>query len=122
MQRLLTASNEVAMAFHQPLLYQDETSTESVQADEERRSSAAGFDHNCKFHISIAWSLSTPAPNPTQPLNDVDKVDGSTAHGMPPLTNPLKGLNIHFTEVKVRIGQDVTTIALPTPRRKGLFT
>ena len=107
LEKLLNACNGVAKTFGQPLLY----------ANDHRRASKAGHEKvngGDKFHISIAWSLQSPI--------------AKTGHGKD-LPTPNRGdlrvpdevaeLRVPFSQVKVRIGQDVSAIDLPAARRKG---
>lgn len=102
LSKLLSACNEVAEAFKQPLLYvADRPKMSSTTTNAE--ANPAGDD---KFHISIAWSLKQPAVG--------DDTDTST--------RDFAALKVPFSEVKVRIGQDVTTLPLPARRSsKKLF-
>lgn len=95
---LLKKCNQVAAEFSQPLLY----STESQTVHE------AGPSVD-RFHVSLGWSLAQMHdPVVTQ------------------LTQRLDAIDMSFDNVKVRIGQDVTTIPLAQPRdhlsKKTLFS
>lgn len=89
---LLDVCNGVAVEFGQPLLY-GESKDRGIEAN------------HGKFHVSVAWSL-------VEQRGEVDfpKV----------LKQKLEGLGMEFDEVKIRIGQDVTSIPL-RKRRKALF-
>lgn len=105
LQKLLGAANATAAQFGQPKLYYEGGST----------SEQAG--HTEKFHISIAWTLQDPTGNPAVSKIDITTLAAST--GKP----DLQSINVSFTEVKVRIGQDVTAIPLGPRRSHGsLFT
>ncbi|KAK4565480.1 poly(U)-specific 3'-to-5' RNA exonuclease [Recurvomyces mirabilis] len=108
--KLLTASNTVASAFDQPLLYagDEEAATQSGPADDEER---AG-----RFHISVAWSLEPQTTSGTH-LTATAKQDAALSDDGPSTSSSYAELDIVFAEVKVRIGQDVETIPLPAPRR-----
>ncbi|KAF2766885.1 hypothetical protein EJ03DRAFT_255465, partial [Teratosphaeria nubilosa] len=86
--KLLAACNDVAAEFQQPLLY----------AEGGKEAAAEG-----KFHISIGWSLDAD-----------DYVCG--AENQSGLSDAVRDLELAFSEVKVRIGQDVSTIPLGTAR------
>lgn len=106
LRKLLKGCNDCARTFGQPLLY---------GAYDKRAETKRGDD---PFHISIAWTLRegnrTPASK-HDPENDV----GSNGHN----NQWRNAFHISFTEVKVRIGQDVTALPLGADRTtKGLFT
>jgi U6 snRNA phosphodiesterase len=92
--RLLAACNQVAKVFEQPLLYAEDGRDGGKASD--------------KFHISIAWSL--------------EPQESGVTGNLPSLPEGAKEMQIPFPEVKIRIGQDVTTIPLLAARRKGLFS
>lgn len=102
LQLLLDACNAVAKTFEQPLLYQ-ESSGEGT-----RPQTAEEPDH---FHISIAWSLKPRAEDATSNHEYAEGTDRA-------VLQTALGLSIAFSEVKVRIGQDVTAIPL-LPRRSS---
>ncbi|KAI7235880.1 hypothetical protein KC330_g4047 [Hortaea werneckii] len=101
MSSLLTACNHVAKAFDQPLLYAEDTNTAKGKRDGAKSQSPA----EGKCHISIAWSLEAPL--------------SSQAGEVVPIPSAISGLEIPFSEIKVRIGQDVTAVALPAARKKA---
>ncbi|KAH9840446.1 U6 snRNA phosphodiesterase [Teratosphaeria destructans] len=92
--KLLAACNDVAAAFQQPLLYTEGGKEEAAEG---------------KFHISIGWSLDAN-----------DRVCG--ADDRSGVSDAVRDLAIPFSEVKVRIGQDVSVIPLGTARKKALFS
>ncbi|RMY28815.1 hypothetical protein D0865_15672, partial [Hortaea werneckii] len=101
MSSLLTACNRVAKAFDQPLLYaEDEVTAKGKRKDAKSPSPAEG-----KCHISIAWSLDAP--------------ESSQSGEVIPIPPAISGLEVPFSEIKVRIGQDVTAVALPAARKKA---
>ncbi|KAK3111155.1 poly(U)-specific 3'-to-5' RNA exonuclease [Teratosphaeriaceae sp. CCFEE 6253] len=112
LDRLLGACNTVATAIEQPLLYTDPPDRLDHHAIEGPAES--------KFHVSIAWSLRKPALThhmaaPAKPAEQGTE-EAESAAGVPPLMAT-------FSDVKVRIGQDVSPITLPAGRPKqGLFT
>jgi U6 snRNA phosphodiesterase len=94
---LLDICNSVAKEFDQPLLY---TEDEVSKGDQ--------------FHISIAWALQPP-------VRSKDQEQTSPEHEMAVQEEPavpnenierLSSLQVHFAEVKARIGQDVDVIKL----------
>lgn len=100
MSSLLTACNRVAKSFDQPLLYAEDTKiAKGKRKDGKPPSPAEG-----KCHISIAWSLEAPLSN--------------QAGEIIPIPPAIAGLEIPFSEIKVRIGQDVTAVPLPAARKK----
>ncbi|KAK5698307.1 poly(U)-specific 3'-to-5' RNA exonuclease [Elasticomyces elasticus] len=134
--KLLRSCNDVAKAFGQPLLYAaDDVDGEAgydAEAEGERKhemGSGEG-DREGKFHISLAWSLTEPksataavtATATTQLAHSkAEKKGASTALAL--AGTEMKNLSIWFSEVKVRIGQDVHSLPLPAARGKkgGLF-
>jgi len=102
--KLLQISNAVAGAHDQPKLYEDDApapSSSKPALGEVATTSAAD-----KLHISIAWSLRQPPAKST--------VNPSESTNLP---SSIQDLDIPFADVKVRIGQDVTSMAL-APRRE----
>ena len=89
LSKLLAACNKAAEDFVQPMLYVDSGS----------RGSDEGGD---KFHISIAWSLKAPATSGPDDIGESGR---------------FAGLDIGFSEVKIRIGQAVTAIPLQPARK-----
>lgn len=108
MMRLLEVCNGIANDFEQPLLYAGKDERGGVQ------SNAQTGD---KFHISLAWSLRSPDEG-AGGAKGYSRMQSDDA-GVPyQLLGRLSDLNIAFTEVKVRIGQDVYTVPLKVSRRK----
>jgi hypothetical protein len=103
--KLLRACNSVADIYDQPRLYEDDGNKEP-----QRKNQAAtnGEGISKKFHISIAWSLQKPS----------EIADRDVSNGTDPL-NSVRGLRVPFNEVKVRIGQDVTSVSLDAKRRRS---
>jgi len=118
MRRLLATSNGVAGAFKQPLLYHEDSSGEPKTIG--TANDVTGEATHGKFHISLAWSLSPPASINQYPP-DAHRRNGNTTSATKHSELPAaaKDLTITFSEVKIRIGQDVSTIPLPATRRKG---
>ncbi|KAI7462887.1 hypothetical protein D0860_07119 [Hortaea werneckii] len=101
MSSLLSACNRVAKAFDQPLLYAEDTNT----AKGKRKDAQPPAPAERECHISIAWSLEAPP--------------SSLAGEVIPVPPAIAELEIPFSEIKVRIGQDVTAVPLPAARKKG---
>ncbi|KAK5700171.1 poly(U)-specific 3'-to-5' RNA exonuclease [Elasticomyces elasticus] len=127
--KLLRSCNEIAGEFEQPLLYtQDSIMGEPLDA---AKHEGRQTDEGGKFHISLAWSLTEPkdgtagatatATATTQLAQG--KAEKSEARGTPLVSKAeLEDLSILFSEVKVRIGQDVHSLPLPAARgKKGLL-
>ncbi|KAK5124263.1 hypothetical protein LTR85_001966 [Meristemomyces frigidus] len=112
LQKLLNASNAVAKRFQQPVLYEDD----GIRHGEAVASASP------KFHISIAWSLAPPSPGDAHPTTSTGRAIEASDASATNLTTEAHDFDIAFSDVKVRIGQDVTTIPLAVSRRKGLFT
>lgn len=104
MRRLLNLCNDLAGHFAQPLLYQT-----SAQPEELSHSHGAMPAERDGFHISIAWSLQAQGKGVSPHAIDSSLVNKTAMQ-------VIKAINIDFGEVKVRIGQDVTSIHLPRPR------
>ncbi|KAK5135359.1 hypothetical protein LTR08_005301 [Meristemomyces frigidus] len=114
--KLLSASNYVAKTFQQPLLYQEDSRSSKGSGAIAKQN--ARLDEAGKFHISIAWSLDRPASIDGPSGNDCGQRGAAESVTFATL---LGGLDIAFAVVKVRIGQDVTTVSLLAARRKALF-
>lgn len=89
LRTLLDACNDVAVEFGCAMLY------------------PAGTDGG-KFHISIAWGLDVEL----FPAGDIE-VPAQAKQ----LLTQLRDIDINFTDVKVKIGRDVTSVALGRARR-----
>jgi hypothetical protein len=112
LMKLLRACNSVADSYDQPRLYEENEPRHSkhkqgVQMNQERDSQAAK-----KFHISIAWSLQRPTES------GVTNAGKSFRDGTD-LPRSVRSLSVGFGEVKVRIGQDVTSLSLDRKRRRS---
>lgn len=104
LSKLLGVSNGVAREFGQPLLYAHDESQHQTESE--------GVD---QFHISIAWSLQAPNSQGPPEAKLFENEHLVETHGIPySLLGQLSSCSIHFGEVKVRIGQDVHSIALKT--------
>ncbi|USW54745.1 Putative U6 snRNA phosphodiesterase Usb1 [Septoria linicola] len=106
LQTLLKKCNALAAQFNQPLLYHGGS---SIAGDDSEDLHDSG-PHD-SFHISVAWSLKFEDSKQAQsgPVN----VDVS-----PALLEQLEGLKIKFSEVKVRVGQDVHSTPLQQARER----
>ncbi|KAK4499324.1 hypothetical protein PRZ48_009837 [Zasmidium cellare] len=107
--RLLQACNRLAKDFGQPMLYEQDqtTSSKALEAEQTTKDAEA-------FHVSIAWSLHPPTSK------TVEKGIGLQQAVSADLRKRIGKIRIDFSEVKVRIGQDVSSIALPKRRITGL--
>lgn len=135
LRRLLGRCNDVARRFGQGMLYATYTNTKPPGEEpgsggfEKKDISIMGDENeNEHFHISIAWSLQQ-SPGSMEGNNFPDKggalfserkkaglFDGAGT-GIPyELLVRLTEVEIPFTEVKVRIGQDVHRIPLKMRR------
>ncbi|RYF44421.1 MAG: hypothetical protein EOO38_17945, partial [Cytophagaceae bacterium] len=112
LMKLLRACNSVADMYDQPRLYEEDKAGQSkhkqgVQVNQEQESQAAK-----KFHVSIAWSLQRPSESG---VANAGKSIGDGAD----LPSSVRSLSVGFGEVKVRIGQDVTSLSLDRKRRRS---
>lgn len=96
LMKLLHVCNNVATQYDQPRLYED---------------GGRNGPASRKFHISIAWSLQKPS-------NIASFGNGEAANGGTKLLEPIRKIAVPFSEVKVRIGQDVTSMPLNQKRRR----
>lgn len=104
--KLLRTCNSVAVEYGQPKLYEDD----DVHGGG-RRPSRQTPKISEKFHISIAWSLE-------EPPSSGRTIAGETACDARDLPPAVHSLRVPFGEVKVRIGQDVTSMPLDPRRRR----
>ena len=104
LMRLLRACNSVAEMYGQPRLYEHDGLEKHSHKKRRPDSHEQKLQVAKKFHISIAWSLQRPPDN-----------DGTLAYGDIP--SAIHQLKVPFNEVKVRIGQDVTSFSLGQKRR-----
>jgi U6 snRNA phosphodiesterase len=98
---LLDIWNSVAREFDQPLLYaEDEASKDD------------------RFHISIAWALQPPVRNRDhERMSSENDMSVQEELAVPyEHIERLSSLQVHFAEVKARIGQDVDVIKLKIRR------
>lgn len=109
MSKLLEICNEIAREFEQPLLYSHDEGQEHRTGE--------GAD---QFHISIAWSLQPPKSDEDHMAKHLEKQPVPPISDVPhSLLDQLGSLPIHFSEVKVRIGQDVHAIAVRARRQSS---
>ena len=105
LSKLLEISNGVAGEFGQPLLFAEPNGSTSIASNGD------------PFHISIAWSLNTPGSNEETVRGFARKKSVHEESGIPyELLGRLSAVAIHFGEMKVRIGQDVHSVALKVRR------
>jgi hypothetical protein len=104
--KLLRTCNSVAVKYGQPKLYEDD----DVDGRGKRPPSQMSKISE-KFHISIAWSLE-------EPPSSLGMIAGETACNAMDLPPAVRSLRVPFGEVKVRIGQDVTSMPLDPRRRR----
>ncbi|OAX79271.1 hypothetical protein ACJ72_06413 [Emergomyces africanus] len=109
LNRLLAISNQSLSAFRQPPLYQipppatmraQKRDTETPRT-QRSKTSATVADYSEYFHISIAWSLTEPS------LEDKQRVALVELGGV-------KGIEVHFDSVKLKIGNSVHNLELPS--------
>ncbi|KAJ5256665.1 hypothetical protein N7478_012769 [Penicillium angulare] len=86
---LLGLSNRALARVGQPPLYASSVGDSTHQQD-----------YSANFHISIAWMLTEPRIEDTQHLTTID-------------LDPLQDLCVQFDCLKVKIGNNVTSIPLP---------
>lgn len=106
LMRLLRACNSVAERYGQPRLYEHDGHERHLHKKRRPSSHEQESQLAKKFHISIAWSLQRPPDN-----------GGTHAHDDIP--SAIRQLKVPFNEVKVRIGQDVTSFSLGQKRRRS---
>lgn len=104
--KLLRTCNSVAVRYDQPKLYEDDEAHGGSKQTPKPMSKISE-----KFHISIAWSLQEP-PSSGQTSA------GETTRNAMKLPSAVHGLRVPFGEVKVRIGQDVTSMPIDPRRRR----
>ena len=104
--KLLRTCNSVAAKYGQPKLYEDDDAHGGGKRTPKQMSKVSE-----KFHISIAWSLE-------EPPSSLRTIAGETACTTMDLPPAVRSLRVPFGEVKVRIGQDVTSMPLDPRRRR----
>ena len=117
LNQLLSASNRVAKAFGQPELYVSGSSRKgntkakpSVVEDAARNTG----DFSGYFHISIAWALGIPSPAKDRDSRPTSGASEKTwGQDVEDAMRRVCDINITFNEVKVKIGQDITSVPFP---------
>ncbi|KAM0712226.1 hypothetical protein Q7P37_011320 [Cladosporium fusiforme] len=114
LSRLLDTCNGIAADYDQPKLYAEDGFgfAHKQQSPNDRQRKAHSTD---KFHISIAWSLSAP-PNASPTANRQQKQVPAEDSDLP---EAVRDLSVQFSEVKIRIGQDVSSLPLSAKRRRS---
>jgi hypothetical protein len=126
---LLDISNTAADSVGQPPLYQDVTNQRATdqrpsktmsnpQKTRDGKASSANRtsdvinipETGSHFHISIGWSSETPSPEAISHLQSSE---------VQRLLEEAKTFRVSFKDVKVKIGNTVTVIALPTKAGQG---
>ncbi|KAK5007294.1 hypothetical protein LTR28_005467 [Elasticomyces elasticus] len=121
MRKLLEACNKVVVGMGQPALYTEENAAErkakttALKKTRPREAENAGNSKAADaFHISIAWSLHPPPPS-------TDSEAAATLLGkvMEAAMNEVRKLRIPFSEVKLKIGRDVSVLPLNAKKAEG---
>ncbi|KAL1303994.1 hypothetical protein AAFC00_000438 [Neodothiora populina] len=124
---LLSTSNRTAKTFNQPELYVSRTTP--TKRPLPRASSHATLDNRGDFsgyfHISIAWSLAEPGScsvSEDKHSSDVEH-EASWNQEVRDALRAVESMRITFSEVKVRVGKDVTTLPFGIRRtaQRSLF-
>jgi len=123
LNKLLGASNAVAASFGCAQLYSGRRGRETIgergssggvvdaQTGDEGVATGPGREGDASdaFHISLAWSL-----NDEETLSEADlQADRKIVD----LMARLRSMRIAFTEVKIRLGKDVSSVGLARTRR-----
>ncbi|KAJ5712310.1 hypothetical protein N7493_008778 [Penicillium malachiteum] len=90
LNKLLRLCNNTLSRFKQPPLY---------SPTHENQASPKNFDD--KFHISLAWTLTEPSPDDNTYVDGID-------------LKSLEDLHVGFDAVKVKVGNNVMSIPLPS--------
>lgn len=98
LNRLLKLSNHSLASFGQPPLYERTSQVSDAGAGQTNE------DYSHCFHISLAWTLTEPSSDDQKRVASID-------------LQVLKGFNIRFDCVKTKIGNNISSIPLPT----GIF-
>lgn len=112
LMKLLRACNSVADVYDQPRLYEDDEAGESKRKKHNSTNHEKESQVSKKFHISIAWSLQDPSESGVMQQGE----GNGNGQNLPSSVN---GLGVPFSEVKIRIGQDVTSLPLDQKRRRS---
>lgn len=108
LMKLLRVCNSVADMYGQPRLYEEDKSGQPKRKQGTRLQHERESQVSNKFHISIAWALQRPSESGVT----------DTGKGFGDLPSLVRSLSVPFSEVKVRIGQDVTPLSLDQKRRR----
>ncbi|RAL03597.1 HVSL domain-containing protein [Aspergillus ibericus CBS 121593] len=115
LNRLLRLSNRSLARFGQPPLYESSQDVAAVlkskspaQPQGSRGTGQTGSDYSHCFHVSLAWSLTGPSSEERERIVSID-------------LQKVRGLSIRFDCVKVKIGNNVSSIPLLEGTR-GLST
>ncbi|EME44122.1 hypothetical protein DOTSEDRAFT_172151 [Dothistroma septosporum NZE10] len=104
LQKMLGGCNELAARFDQPLLYQ---TTDPGSAEGKFKATSIPVK---AFHISVAWSLQPPIAQQPPDHGGLQQAISSS------ILEQMGKLKITFEGVKIRIGQDVTSVQLQKAR------
>jgi len=119
LNRLLNASNATAESFGCPKLYAGQRGSRKAAAGGSVASPASqdhSLDASDAFHVSIAWSLDPDLVLETGVLQEDERLKA--------LMDEVRTLRISFSEVKVRLGKDVSNVSFGRMRQggtRGLF-
>nr|POF26021.1 u6 snrna phosphodiesterase [Quercus suber] len=121
LDRLLCLCNKVARRFDQAELYSDRDQGKSQHSGTVLQKAASLTEAKSQgrgsgqFHVSIAWSLNAPITREGL----IDKVTRFEEHS---LFFTWQNLQIPVDSIKIRLGQDIVTIPLTTPRAKRVLS
>jgi hypothetical protein len=125
LNKLLHLSNHAVQVFGQPPLYaktkqQDHPSPKRPQRLDSKRAEAGNTttkvdwsgleDASDAFHISIAWALTVPS----------EEVENVTTSLFQSHFDQLTQIHVHISELKAKVGNSVTSIALRTNVTEGM--
>ncbi|PYI03898.1 hypothetical protein BO78DRAFT_374214 [Aspergillus sclerotiicarbonarius CBS 121057] len=107
LNRLLRLSNRSLARFEQPPLYETSQDVAAVLKSKSRTAQPqvsqeigqTGGDHSHCFHVSLAWSLTGPSSEEREQIVSID-------------LRKVRGLSIRFDCVKVKIGNNVSSMPL----------
>jgi hypothetical protein len=101
LNRLLGLSNRSLAHFGQPPLYAGRPGVHRHGRHESVKPDAQPEDLSHCFHVSLAWTLTEPTPEQKKKIEAID-------------LRRLQSLSIHFDCVKVKIGNNISSIPLST--------
>ncbi|OOF96368.1 hypothetical protein ASPCADRAFT_206554 [Aspergillus carbonarius ITEM 5010] len=107
LNRLLHLSNRSLARFEQPPLYETsqdvaavlKSKSRTVQPQASRGTHQTGNDYSHCFHVSLTWSLTGPTAEEKEQIVSID-------------LQKVRGLSIRFDCIKVKIGNNVSSIPL----------